>query len=589
MRRSYRLLLILAGVSVLAAAWLWWNRPRPVDLATYAPADTLVYLEANDLAGVLGGLTSTDAWRELAPHAGVRTDMGKVGRLSRLAAWTGLGSAETVVLARAQVAVVVLGFETVQGADSAPTVRPRLAVVAETHTGEGRSRAAVEKLVGGFARGAFGRAELEHSERGGAKILVWSQPGGARKIHAAVLDGFVAVGTDDAAVRACLAVRRGEQGSLADDPQLASMRERVGAGGALAFGFVPAAAVPKLSEIAALFFAGRLSPESEGQSALAVLVPQLTAKLLGGAAWSSRVVESAVEDRYFVSMPENVSARLAVALETPREQTHDAAALLPSDLHQLTRYSFTEPGESWRGVNAVVSSQLDFTLAPLAGRYLDQMLEPFIHDAPRELLRAVGPELTTARLDREGEHMLLVARVRDEAALRALLRRRFGAGARASRVGDAEMITSPDEGRGAAAFAAGHFISGDAEGVRRCLQARADGRTADKLEALRRAAGAVPAGAPAQALTFADEREYALGFLSLVARQRGARQGTADAAALSRAAAALPFSVSETRLAGDGFERRTRSSFGQLGALALRFASDSGVANAPATPTPDGK
>ncbi len=577
MRRGLRLLLILAGLLTLAAAWLWWNRTQPIDLATYAPADTLVYLEANDLAEVLSGLTSTDAWRELAPHAGVRRDLGDLSRFTRLAARTGIGSAETVVLARAQVAVVVLGFETVRDSEVAPTVKPRLAIVAETHTGEGRTRAAVEKLVGGLARNVFGKNDFGQSERDGAAILVWSQTGGSRKIHAAVADGFVAVSTDEAAVRSCLAVRRGEVGSLADDSQLALMRERVAAPDALAFGFVPAGAVPKLSEIATLFFAGRLSPEANEQSALAILLPQLTGKLISGAAWSTRVADAAIEDRYFVALPDVVSSRLAAGLVTPREQSLEAASLLPADIQQLSRYSFAEPSESWRAMNAMISSQLDFTLAPLAARFLDTSLHSFGIDSPRELLRAVGPEITTARLDKDGERLLLVARVRDEASLRGLLRQRFGNEARPIRTGEGEMFSSSDEEQGAAALVAGHFITGDVEGVRRCLQARSVGQTADSLEAFKRAARSVPPGAPAQVLTLADDREYALGFLTLVARQSGARQGTADPARLARAAAGLPFSASETRHTPDGFERRTRSSFGQLGSLALRLTSDSEI------------
>jgi hypothetical protein len=35
----------------------------------------------------------------------------------------------------------------------------------------------------------------------------------------------------------------------------------------------------------------------------------------------------------------------------------------------------------------------------------------------------------------------------------------------------------------------------------------------------------------------------------------------------------LPYAVSETRLLGDGFEKRTRSAFGLLGALAAQFAT----------------
>src|SRR5215210_7563337 len=109
--RLRTLLLVAAALVLLVAAWLWWNRPQPVDMAAYAPADALAYLEANSLPDILNGLTSTDAWQALAPPAGLRTDFTQLGWLSRAAAWTGIGPAETVVLARAQVAVVVMGLE----------------------------------------------------------------------------------------------------------------------------------------------------------------------------------------------------------------------------------------------------------------------------------------------------------------------------------------------------------------------------------------------------------------------------------------------------------------------------------------------
>ena len=126
MRLSPRLLLIPAGLLLLAAAWLWWNRPQRIDIATYAPADSIIYLEADDLPAILSGLTTTDAWRSLAPAAGLRTDLGRVGWLGRLSAWTGVGTAESIVLSRAQIAVVVLGFETEGAGGGAPVMRPRV-------------------------------------------------------------------------------------------------------------------------------------------------------------------------------------------------------------------------------------------------------------------------------------------------------------------------------------------------------------------------------------------------------------------------------------------------------------------------------
>src|SRR5215210_573617 len=137
--------LVVAGVLILlACVWLWWNRFQKVDMAAYVPADTLVYMEANSLPEITSAITNTDAWKALAVPAGIRSDLGQVGWLSRLALWTGIGPAEAVVFSRAQIAVAVMGFE---AADAGETlkVKPRYAVVVETHTSAGRTRSAVEQ------------------------------------------------------------------------------------------------------------------------------------------------------------------------------------------------------------------------------------------------------------------------------------------------------------------------------------------------------------------------------------------------------------------------------------------------------------
>ena len=574
-RLNPKLLLIPAGLLLLGAAWLWWNRPQRIDISAYAPADSIIYLEADDLPAVLAGLTSTDAWRDLAPAAGLRTDLGRVGWLARLSAWTGIGTAETAVLSRAQIAVVVLGFETDGVPGGEAVVRPRLALVAETHTGYERTRAAVLKFAGDFARSAYGETKLEQTEREGITLLNWSQVNGTRGLRAAVSDGYAVIGTDEAAVEVCLAVRRGERPAMAGDARLPEMRERVGAGDggdALAFGYVPRQAAPRLSEIAALFFAGRMTLDAAEQSGAAVVLPQLASRLLGGAAWGFHVSEGRADDRYFIELGEGVAQRLSAALESPRDPPSDLASFVPSDARQFTRYNFAEPIEAWRGLSAVVSSQVDFTIAPVVVRLLDQQLLPYGIESPREFLRAVGPEVATARLDAEGERMVLVAAVRDEAALRALARKQFGR-AQPTKIGDAELFAGGGE-ETAAAFASGHVITGDLESVRRCLQARSSGRTLDTVEAFKRSARDNSPGAQPHALTLTDDREQARGFVLFVARQRGGRRRPAGAAALEKALAALPFASSETRLVAGGFERRTRSAFGQFGSLVLRLTSD---------------
>ena len=50
MRKIVRLIAIVAVLVLVGFGWFWWNRPQPVDMAAYVPADALVYLEANSLA-----------------------------------------------------------------------------------------------------------------------------------------------------------------------------------------------------------------------------------------------------------------------------------------------------------------------------------------------------------------------------------------------------------------------------------------------------------------------------------------------------------------------------------------------------------
>ena len=50
-------------LTIIVAAGLWWVRPQAVDMSAYAPADSLVYLEANNPTDIVATLANTDAWK----------------------------------------------------------------------------------------------------------------------------------------------------------------------------------------------------------------------------------------------------------------------------------------------------------------------------------------------------------------------------------------------------------------------------------------------------------------------------------------------------------------------------------------------
>lgn len=566
-------LLAMGLLLLLVVVWLWWNQPVKVDMAGYVPADSLAYIEANDLPEMAAAIVSTDAWRELSPPAGLNQNFGRLGWLGRLAAWTGIGTSDAVVLARAQVAIAVFGFDAAVESEAAAKISPRIALIAETHTGEGRTRAAVEKLIGEAARSKYGAVRVERKEIDGVPYVSWvAQNDPRRRLVTAVSESVAIVARDEATVQTCLAVRRGERPTLAGDPQLQEMRERLGAGEALAFGYSPTGSAAKILEVVAPLFVGQISTNPNTQSSLAILLPKLANKLIGSVAWSTRVVKGSVEDTYALDLPGALAPRLSEAMAASTDPLLSADELLPESTSQLSSYHFRDPENAWRGLNAAISSQVDALTAIPISRALESLLRPYGIESPQEFLHATGGEIVTARLESESEKKVLIVGVRDRDALRRQTLKRLGAGARTEKLGGEEILISPDAEEGAASFVGNLLVAGSVEDVRRCLTARADGRTLAKVEAYRAAKMDNANNAPPPITTVMNDTGPSRALILFFVRQHDAGSKSLDAEALESALRRRPHSISETRLTATGFEKRTRSSFGQFGWMIEQFA-----------------
>ena len=561
-RRALVAVLLLA---VSAFAWLWLTRPQKVDMTAYAPADAIVYAEADSLPAIIEAFTSTDAWRELAPAAGVEARQGWTGWLPSFLSFTGVGPSDAVVLARAQVAVTVLGFRAAEESDTTLKFTPRAALVAETHSPGWRVRAAVEKLVGDFARRSFERQSFERKEVDGVPFYSWVEQAGARRTIVAAVDGSVAVvGNDEAAVRACLDVRRGARPNLAGDEHLKEMRVRLGGEGALAFGYAPRGSAAKAVEVFAPAFVGGMSQEPQVQSVLATFLPQFINQTLGAAGWSARVSDGVLEDRYLLGLPTDFARRLSGPLAPAEQYAFAAARVLPGETYQASFYDVRSPDLAWRGLNAGLSSQTDITRATVITLGLEALVKPYGIESPRDFFRACRGELATARLGATSEGKVLVAVVGDRAALREQALAYLGRGAKVERDGETELLISQDADRGAAAFVGDFIVTGPEEDVRRCVRAHAENQARGGAEPLK--TGTTNLSSRASLVrTLTDERESARAVLS-----RFPRRG--DAAGLDAALARRTYAVSETHLAEDGLEKRTRSAFGLFGEVVARTA-----------------
>jgi hypothetical protein len=168
-----------------------------------------------------------------------------------------------------------------------------------------------------------------------------------------------------------------------------------------------------------------------------------------------------------------------------------------------------------------------------------------------------------------------IVEVQDEKVLREFVLKRLGAQPRRERVGDAEFLISQSKERGAACFIMGRLLMGPAEQLRRCLEARASGKTLAVAADFQKAASTVEEEARANTVTYTSDSSPARAFISTIAAQKEAREGQPNGAELARTLESLSFAVSETRLIEGGFEKKTRSSFGQFGTLAAQFSPNS--------------
>jgi hypothetical protein len=295
-----------------------------------------------------------------------------------------------------------------------------------------------------------------------------------------------------------------------------------------------------------------------------------------------------VEDRYFVTLQNGVAANLRETLATSTMVAPSVGQLLPAETYSVSHYNYRDPAAAWRGLNVALSTQLDTLGAVFVSRLLESALKPYGIEEPDAFLRSIGPNIVTARLDEQSVNnsaadkpeaaqstatrTVTIVEVKDERVLREFVLKRLGAGPRSERIGDADLLVSKSKERGAACFIMGRLMMGPVEQLRRCLEARARGETLAAAADFQKAAHIVEKDAQSNAVTYTSDSRPASAFINVIAAQKAAREGEPNAVELQRMLDSLAYAASETRLVEGGFEKKTRSAFGQFGTLAAQFS-----------------
>ncbi|HSE33246.1 MAG TPA: hypothetical protein VLA93_16860 [Pyrinomonadaceae bacterium] len=556
--KSFRVLFTLLGlVIILVAGFLWWSRPQHVDMAGYIPADSLVYLEFNSLPDLAKAIEENKTWKTAAQH--VNADSRLIDPLWSTVARYGLAPAKSVVLSRAQFAVVLVGMNSIPDGDTL-RIRPEVALVVETHTASWRIKSMAADAVKSLATHAYGQSTC--TERSGdAYYIDCSSSISGRKLEATVDGSVVIIGNTDNAIRACLDVRRGSRPSLRTDPELQRSREQLNAAGAFSFGYVSSANVAKIFSWAAPILMGR----APGDPQLEQLLATSAGKILKSIAWTSRPLAGAIEDRYLISLDPELLPRIEPAFATTAAGD-DVWKQIPSEVESFTLYQTRDPLNALNALNSAVSYKLDALSAVMVSSLLRSSLGVYGVENPSQVLPLLSAPLVTVRAKPTDESSVLIARVTDPSRLRAILE--------SQKVEGGIRIVDLNKGRsneGSAAFLAvmsdGYVVMGKAESVDSWF-------SATRSQTTRSQPGWFGSGDNAVTITYANDAARLSSFVSTIFLLRGRRLTDNEMVSVMDATKDLGFAITESRVNAQGIERTTRSPFGQISTLMSLLQSD---------------
>ncbi len=504
------------------------NTP-PTDLRSFAPADTLVYLETNDLGKTLNALTESKAFQGAAKS---KPDFSALAGMQTAIALTGFEASENQVTAENS----VLNF------------KPRFVAIADTHTWNRYALQFTEEKLGEFVNQTYGgEVTLEAADRSGGKSFVWTTKDG-RKVFAFVKDSKIFFSNDVTALEKSLTVSRGEADSLIKNESLAKMRET--AKDALAFGYVSTDGIAQISNLAGVSTAVEATDDGDGRSFIARVLPQILRGSVREIFWTATRTEQGIEDKYAISLtPENSAVVKETLVPAALNQTN-SAEFLSSDVFSATRYNLQNPQIAWRSLLLIAGKNADAMSAKIIIAFSGSLLEPYGVADAETFLSAVDSEIWTAAFDAEGEKSVAVVGVKDaETIKKSIAEINFKiSGAKQE---NAEIWKSED-GTNAAVFIENKLVLGETESVLKCLQAKANGQNFTKNPVWKKfsetGAVAVTAGR--------DATEKVVDVL-------GERK--------TENAQMLTVFTTETRFNASGIERKTVSPFGLIGRILEQF------------------
>ena len=424
-------------------------------------------------------------------------------------------------------------------------------------------RPVVERHLHQFAQRSFGAGGVTRKQIDGVEFAEWTSADNTRRLVLAVVDTVVIVGNDESVVLSCIDVRRGRRTSLATNHQLQTMRQQLVTSSPSLFAFLPKAGVKALIQAWALSRAR----DAADAAAVAPILSNMFGNLIEAFGWTSRFDQFGAEDRCRVALAQGVSQQLGDLRPEPLRELD--FSFVPADSISVSSYQIRNPANFWRELNTIVSARSDALTAIAARPLLKGLLDPYGIRDPDSFFNSIGPRLQIVRLD-SSKPAVLIGSTFDRQTLLKLVEQRLGRHPKTDEL-DAEVHIGSDGW--SFAFAGPHFLTGPADSVRRCLEAKVQRKSVTDKAPFNRARANVDLSFPIVSLTFSHDGSSAISFIELFSPQERSAFST-NASAIQQSATALPYATSVTTMGDDAIEWSSRSSFGLLGSLVRTFVPE---------------
>jgi hypothetical protein len=518
---------------------------KPTDMRSLVPADSLVYLETNDLAAALQPIIDSKPFNEVAKY---KPDFS--------------------ALKGVQLAVAVTGFEAseekVNDEQSIGRIQPRFVAVADTHAWNFQAVGFAEQKLGSFVAKIYdSEPTLEKSDKYGGKYFTWTSQNN-RKAYALVIDSLIYFGNDETAIDKFLTVRRGEADNIAKTGKLQPTDPQT-----LASGYVSTGGVAQIANIVGLKLASESTDESEIRSAIAAIIPQQLHGTVTDLTWSAARGEQGYEDTYKIGMPADIAATINDVFkpenaEITSDLVYTALANLPKNTAVVTRYNLKTPWLAWSSVKLIAQKNTDPRYASLISGSSRLIFEPYGISDPDAFFSSLNTEyvgkfqstnIVTAKLDPDGEESVTFLHHGDYVSMKTALSPDLKPPKQITESGP--NIWSTDDQYLQVVFDAMFVKIGSRESLSKLGKINHA-----ELNEIQSASFRQLAACQAPVATVTQDVDIARQIAELIANSSGKKNSSVST------------SLTETTFTNDGIERKTTSDFGLIGLIIAQLNED---------------